>query len=531
MLAELWVHSVAIGAIVLGSVGTVAYSSRFFFEVFTGRARSEPAARAERLSFGLLLAPLSLASVTLLAGPAAPWIDRWFLEPVAFSIVGLPLEVKPLSLWYGVNAALLLSIVIVAVGYVIDRWLGLRFLRQRAPRWWHGPELFEALLKKAQNLGQLTVRALAGASPRVYLAIAIACGLLPGLVLVPELTEVEWSSSLPVGTGVVLALIALLGFLIATYRPLPRVLILTAIGFAVAALFRLANGPDLMLTQLLVEVLVTIFFALALWAIPADSARAVRGHEGLWRWLRGALAVAAGIGAAAWVAALSATANDTHVADYVREVAPEVAKGDNLVNVVLADVRSLDTLMETLVVVLGTLGVVGLLKRSERADGWKAGRLSSSGTRATVPTVGGLLPGLAKAIVPIGALFSLIMLVKGHNDPGGGFIAGLSLGVTAMIGLAAFGPTRFFGRLPMSLSAVAILGCGLMLASGAVGWLASRPFLTHLHAALTIGGLSLPLHTTLIFDLGVMLAVAGGISAAGFALWTTAAAGEMREPR
>ena len=518
MLGELWVHALAVGAIVLGSVGTVAYSSRFFFEVFTGRARSKKADKAKRLYAGLLLAPLMLATITVLAGPAAPWLDRWFLEPVAFSIVGAPLEVKPLSLWYGVNAALLLSVAIVSVGYVIDRWLGLRFLGTPTTRWWHGAELFDSWMRQAQKLGDHVVEVLSGASPRVYMAIAAACGLLPGLALAPALAEVEWRSPQPAGAIAVAVLVTLLVFLLAARRPLPRVLILTAIGFAVAMLFRLAHGPDLMLTQLLVEVLVTFFFALALLALPASSRSSIHARERPGRGLRGTLAVAAGLAAASCMAALAAVEKGNHVANFIREVVPPIAQGDNLVNVVLTDVRAVDTLMETLVVVLGALGLVGLLKGRERAD---RGRVDGDSGIA-VPMTGGLLPGLAKAILPIGALFALTMLVKGHNDPGGGFVAGLSLGVTAMIGLVAFGPIWLERRLRTSLSGLAILGCGLILFTAGLGPLTGRPFLTQLHGELSIAGLSLPLHTTLLFDIGVMLAVAGAVGAAGLALWTTA---------
>jgi multicomponent K+:H+ antiporter subunit A len=527
MMTELWTHALAISAIVLGSVGTVAYSSRFFFEVFTGKPRSEGARKAGRVSTGLLVAPLLLAAVTLLAGPAAPWMDRVFLEPVAFSIVGGPLEVKPLSLWYGINAALLLSVAIVSAGYFADRWLGLRFLKEQSTRWWHGQELFETFLASSQRLGTRIVRVLAGGSPRAYLAIAIACGLLPGLVLLPRLAEIDWIALEPFGATVVVVLAVLLALLVAASRPLPRVLILTAIGFAVAMLFRLANGPDLMLTQLLVEVLLTIFFALALWALPTNP----RGEESNGapprRWGRVLLALAASIGAASWVAALSQRVPETTVANYVRDIAPAVAKGNNLVNVVLTDVRSVDTLMETIVVVLGTLGVVALLTGRERADR----RPKDSSAEVSTPSVHGLLPGLAKAILPIGALYSVILLVKGHNDPGGGFVAGLSLAVTAMLGLAAFGPVRFARRLKVPLSGIAILGAGMILASGTIGWVTGQPFLTQLHGEIVILGLSLPLHTTLVFDVGVMLAVAGGIGAAGAALWTTAAGRSVQGER
>ena len=105
--------------------------------------------------------------------------------------------------------------------------------------------------------------------------------------------------------------------------------------------------------------------------------------------------------------------------------------------------------------------MVGLLRGSERADRHPDPR----GSAAPEQAFGGLLPGLAKAILPISVLFALILLFEGHNAPGGGFVAGLSLAVGAMLGLIAFGSTRFGRRSRLSLSAVAILGCGLTLAS------------------------------------------------------------------
>ena len=97
-----------------------------------------------------------------------------------------------------------------------------------------------------------------------------------------------------------------------------------------------------------------------------------------------------------------------------------------------------------------------------------------------------------------------------------------SLGGTVMIALLAFGPARLTQGLRFSLSGLAIFGCLLMLASGGLGWLAGKPYLTQLHAKLSIGGRTLPLHTTWIFDTGVTLAVAGAIGAAGLAFWTAA---------
>lgn len=517
MLADFWVHAIAISAIVLGSIGTVAYSSRFFFEVFTGKPRSRQGETAHAPPFALMLAPAILATLTVLAGPLARWVDLWFLEPVAMAMVQAPLEVKPLSLWYGINAALVLSFVIATVGYLVDRSLGLRFIDSQRGRWPSGPEMFEHLLEASQRLGNRIVRILTAAPPRAYLALALACGLLPGLALLPILQEGLRQGTSIAGVAVIGALATLLAALLQARAWLPRVLLLTAIGFSVAVLFRLMNGPDLMLTQLLVEILLTIFFALALRATPSrvrHQAQPVPPDR--WRAGRVILAGASALAVAALVPAVIQAPRSDLVVNYAREVAPDVAKGANMVNVVLTDLRSLDTLVETLVVVLGTLGAVGLLRGYERNDRSRLQRYEGE----KVPT-GGLLPGMAKVILPISIPFALILLIKGHNDPGGGFVAGLSLGVTAMLALVAFGPQVVCRRMPISFSGIAILGILIMLGGGLAGLLSGHSFLTQFHGQLSLFGSSVAWHSTLLFDIGVMLAVAGGIGAAELTLWSS----------
>ena len=126
-------------------------------------------------------------------------------------------------------------------------------------------------------------------------------------------------------------------------------------------------------------------------------------------------------------------------------------------------------------------------------------------------------------ILPVSIPFALVLLLKGHNDPGGGFVAGLSLGVTAMLALVAFGAEAVCRRMPISFSGIAILGILTMLGGGLAGLLTGASFLTQFHGQMPLFGTSLAWHSTLLFDVGVMLAVAGGVGAAEVALWSSAA--------
>ncbi len=114
-----------------------------------------------------------------------------------------------------------------------------------------------------------------------------------------------------------------------------------------------------MLTQVLVEVLTTIVFVLAVRLAahrtsgpsPARALQAVRL----------AFAMFVGVACAALVFAVQALPKDARLSSYYFEVGPAQAEGNNLVNLVLADFRGFDTLVETLVVLLAALGAIALM--------------------------------------------------------------------------------------------------------------------------------------------------------------------------
>lgn len=506
MLAEWWTHVFAVTAIGIGSIGTVAYSSRFVLEVFMGSPRSDHARAATRLRAAWLVAPVLLAAVTLAAGPAAGWVDRWFLEPVTAAFIGNEIpQTKPLSLWYGVNVALIMSLAIVMLGYGLDRALGLRMLAKPA-RLPSGAGMFDAVLDMSERAGRACARLLANSEPRVYYAIALLAGFAAATPLVGDISTLDLTT-IPYSAAVTLVLLAAtLGALVIASSRLARVLLLSAAGFAVAFLYRLMNAPDLMLTQLLVEVLVTIFFALALRRL------ATSGMEHIGRRALGAARIAAsglvGLIAGALVLRVGREDAPSQVRDFYEAAAPELAKGLNAVNVILTDFRALDTHMETLVVALAALGVAGLLRRAERDD-------PSVEAACTEPARRGLLSVVSRLIVPVALVFALSLLLKGHDEPGGGFVAGLAVGVTAVLALAAYARTRAH----RAAQSMALLGLCTMMASALGPLLFGAPGLTHAHGILRAGAASAKWHTALLFDVGVVLVVGGAVAAAAVTLW------------
>jgi multicomponent Na+:H+ antiporter subunit B len=119
-----------------------------------------------------------------------------------------------------------------------------------------------------------------------------------------------------------------------------------------------------------------------------------------------------------------------------------------------------------------------------------------------------ILLTVARGILPISTLFALFLLLRGHNEPGGGFIAGLVTASAIVLQAIAFGTARTRERLTPLLRPMAWVGLLVAAGSGLIAVLAGDPYLTHYHAYLPLpGGGAYHLSTTLVFDIGVYLVV------------------------
>jgi len=120
-----------------------------------------------------------------------------------------------------------------------------------------------------------------------------------------------------------------------------------------------------------------------------------------------------------------------------------------------------------------------------------------------------LLDIVVRVLYPAMLVFSLWILVRGHNDPGGGFIAGMIAVAATAIRAIASGTDAARRALPLEALRLSALGVAMALASGLAALASGQPFLTHLWATLPIGGVKVS--TVLAFDLGVYLSVWGAL--------------------
>jgi multicomponent Na+:H+ antiporter subunit B len=121
-----------------------------------------------------------------------------------------------------------------------------------------------------------------------------------------------------------------------------------------------------------------------------------------------------------------------------------------------------------------------------------------------------ILQVAVRVLMPLLLMFSIFLLVRGHNLPGGGFSGGLVAASAWALFAIVYGAAAARRALRVDPLDLIAAGLGTILASGAVGLFAGRPFLTGRWGALDLGGYGVwPVGTPLLFDFGVYLSVIG----------------------
>jgi multicomponent K+:H+ antiporter subunit A len=177
--------------------------------------------------------------------------------------------------------------------------------------------------------------------------------------------------------------------------------------------------------------------------------------------------------------------------------------GHNVVNVILVDFRGYDTFGEISVLALAALGVFALLQNLRLPQG-----TPGPGSRSTAHPL--LFQTLSHLLLPLTLVFGLYILLRGHNAPGGGFIAGLIIASALITQYLAHGIRHTENQLLIPTHGAIGLGLLLALGTGLAAIGAGYPFLTSTFGHWQIPFLgNLELASAMVFDLGVFLVVLG----------------------
>jgi multicomponent Na+:H+ antiporter subunit A len=344
---------------VLGNALTLAAAALAVLRPFWGSPRSPIPAHEGPAA--MWLPPLILASLGLLLG-AAPGLGSPLFAAAAAAVAGIPVAVE-LHLWHGLNLPLLLSGITIALGLLLyagrERLVG--GLAPAAALARIGPERgYVAVFQWTLDLARWQTRLLQSGRLRRYVLVIllsvvtlISFALYRSGVQVPAL-----SFSLRPGEAV-LAVVALVGTwsVVHSRLRLAAVAALGAVGYSVALLFLRFGGPDLAMTQFAIETLSVILFVFVLYRLPRFSSatdRFTRIRDGL-------VASAAGALVTGILWRVTAEPHPSPLTDYYAASSVTLAKGRNVVNVILVDFRALDTLGEITVLAAASLGVAALV--------------------------------------------------------------------------------------------------------------------------------------------------------------------------
>jgi len=502
----------------LAALCSVAYSARLVHDVFfNGAPRDLPNAHPHEPPLGMKAPVALLAAVCVAVGVLPALILGPMVLVASTAMLGHAPPEFHLAIWHGFNLPLLLSALALAAGVALYFTLarGGRLHRIESERWFGwatGLNLFTRSMDRLFfGAGRLTY-ALENASLQRYTAwmlmATVAASAVP--VIAGGALGTGSRAQLPVTVS---ALVVWLLLLVACARlalhhhdRFQSVVVIGVVGLVTAFAFVSFSAPDLALTQLTVEVVSTVLLLMGLALLPQQSPR-----ESTWpRKLRDGLLAAGGGAGMAWLAWVMLTRDHDSIAWYFLNNSAVAGGGTNVVNVILVDFRGYDTFGEITVLGIAAIGVLALM------DGMRTRRptADTQGLAWTFAMQPLMLRVAARVVLPLALVVTVYIFMRGHNMPGGGFIAGLITAVALVLQYMAMGQTRTEALLRAGGGArfarwIAI-GLGIAGLTGVGAFVFGQPFLTstHGHPVLPVLG-ELPLATAALFDLGVYITVVG----------------------
>jgi len=524
-------------AATIAGVFAVVYALRFTVDIFFGepsrdlpRSPHEPS-RWMRVPIELLVLACLVVGIfpAQSIGPV--------LAAAANPVVGGDMPDYDLALWHGFNAPLVMSVLAMIGGALGYAWLRRQLARgrfRRAPIVGRldGKSAFESLLARSSLVArhaleffgtrrlqpQLFLLALIGvlAPTAAMWADGIGWGPRPRVPASPEF----------VAFSVIGIACAIAATWQATYHRLAALTMLGVVGLVVCLTFVWFSAPDLALTQLVVEVVTLVLFLLGLRWLPkrvaADDARpSLRVRVRRTRDL--VLALVTGAGMAALSYAMLTRPAPQSISPFFLDQALPGGGGANVINVMLVDFRAFDTLGEITVLGVVALTVYALLRRfrpPRESTRLPRQQHASQGVatdlvhpRTTPDTLPGymLVPAvLVRWLLPVAGMIAAYLFLRGHDEPGGGFVAGLVVAIAIVTQYLVAGAQWVEARLELNPLRWIALGLLAAVGTGAGSIVLGYPFMTTHTAHIDVPALGVVhVPSALFLDVGIFAVVVG----------------------
>ena len=540
--ADHWVRVALPLAATIAGMFSVAYSLCFTVDVFFGPKATDLPRKPHEPPHWMRVPVELLVLICLLVGIFPAWTVGAFLNAAALPVVGGNLPYFSLAVWHGINTPLIMSIVALLGGVVL--YMALRWLRKQevlgdeAPLFSRidGQRVFENLLARTTLLARDTRRLLNTQRLQWQMLWLVLIALLAGtLPLWLQGLTIGHRANLPLSPAFVLLWVigcacALGAAWKAKYHRMAALIMLGGSGLCTCITFLWFSAPDLALTQLVVEVVTTVLILLGLRWLPKRDKNlqapalstdlTVRARR-----LRDLLIALAAGGGVGWLAfTMMSRPFPESTSTFFLERALSEGGGTNVVNVMLVDFRGFDTFGEIVVLGIVALTVYALLRRFRPAretmdlpeqQRYIPGDLQTDlvNPRNAADTAVGYLmvPAvLVRLLLPFATMVSIYLFIRGHNEPGGGFVAGLVFSVALLLQYIISGTQWVEAHMPLYPRRWIGLVLLFALLTGLGAITAGYPFLTShtFHFSLPWIG-QIHLASATFFDIGVFTLVVG----------------------
>lgn len=496
---------------------SAAYSLRYAAALHFGKRKSGDVA-APHDPGAMLLGPAAILGAFALALGLLPMtLAAPLVAAASAAVTGGAAPDLHLTLWHGINAALLMSLgAVLAAMLLLARYatIAAAVARLRSP---DAKRLFDTAMTRTVD----GLRCLSGlvhvASLQRYLAmlfvIAAALGAEAAIRFgIPAGSRATTPASLPAVVAWAALIVATVTVVAADRRRYLALIFISVIGLVMALAFIHLSAPDLALTQIAVEVVTILLMLLALHLLPGRPPRL----SGVSRRVRdGVIAIGGGLGTG-WLAwAVLTRPERDGISRYHWENSYTGGGGTNVVNVTLVDFRAFDTLGEIIVLGIAGLAIYALLEPAARGVAGRRLREWRSEDPHSPERHPMMFVMATRLLLPLALLVGIYIFLRGHNQPGGGFVAALVFSIAILLQYLASGFDWTDARKRMGEHPLIGLGIMIATATGLGSLLFGAPFL-----ASSFGYFHLPmigefeLATAMLFDLGVACVVVGAVTMA-----------------
>lgn len=511
-----WLATLAPILAIVGAAFSIGYAIRLFHNTFfNGEPGELPNWPLPAIKGWIYLPLVFFAILCIAVGLKPEWLFEQAVLPITQAALGQHLATEYIQ---SIGIAALktqpwlttISVLTFLVGFAV-------YGSRKALFAWHATlptvdakDIFESRMQHFIKRAQQAVLLVENGSLQRYVIYLLLTALAFTAWPLMQLEHWQGSRSLmpidPMSAGAMFLLMAMALAVTVTHRQRIIALLFTgATGLLITVGFARFSAPDLALTQFSVEVMAVFIMMLALSFLPQSSPEEKKRY----RVRRDTLiATVAGLVVALLSFAVM-TRPSQSISNYFLDNSVPGGGGTNVVNVILVDFRGFDTFGEITVLAIAALAVFALT-RNLRLKGRTSSDVTGDMWHGYAQSYPLILRTVAKPLLPMALLVSAYIFLRGHNLPGGGFIAGLITAAALSIQYVAHGIR--WAQVRMLTQFRPLIGAGLLIAgvTGLGSLLFDKPFLTSWFSyfSLPLVG-KFELATALIFDLGVYATVVG----------------------